>query len=128
VILDTSALLAVYFGEPERDEFLHKIGVAAVVGVGSPTLAETALVLASRVGEAGPRHLARLVERAGLVIVSFDASHWHVAAESWLRFGRGRHEAALNFGDCLTYATAHLAGRPLLCKGGDFAKTDLVLA
>jgi ribonuclease VapC len=128
VILDTSAILAVFFREPEGDAFLEKIGAAPVVGVGAPTLAESAIVLAARLGEAGPRQLARLVERAGLVVVSFELPHWQVAAEAWLRFGKGRHEAALNFGDCLAYATARLAGEPLLCKGDDFAKTDLALA
>lgn len=127
MILDTSAILAVFFREPERDEFLRKIGSAAIVGIGSPTLAESAIVLAARVGEAGPRQLARIVERAGLVVISFDPPHWQLAVDAWLRFGKGRH-AGLNFGDCLAYATATLAGQPLLCKGEDFANTDLALA
>jgi ribonuclease VapC len=128
VILDTSAILAVFFREPERDDFLHRIGAAPVVGVGAPTLVESAIVLAARLGEAGPRQLARIVERAGLVVISFELAHWQLAAEAWLRFGRGHHPAALNFGDCLAYATARLAGQPLLCKGDDFSKTDLMLA
>jgi ribonuclease VapC len=128
VILDTSAILAVFFGEPEREELLDKIGAAAVVGVGAPTLAETAIVLAARLGERGPRQLARIVERAGIVVISFEPPHWPLAAEAWLRFGRGRRPAALNFGDCLAYATARLAGRPLLCKGDHFSRTDLELA
>jgi ribonuclease VapC len=128
VILDTSAILAVVFREPERDDFLKKIGAAAVVGVGAPTLAEAAIVLGARLGEAGPRHLQRIVERAGIVVASFEPPHWHVAADAWLRFGRGRHPAALNFGDCLAYATARIAGRPLLCKGDDLPRTDLELA
>ena len=128
MILDTSAILAVFFCEPERDEFLRKIGAATIVGVGAPTLAETAIVLAARLGSAGPRQLDRIAERAGLVVISFDAPHWQVAVEAWLRFGKGHHPAALNFGDCLTYATARLAARPLLCKGDDFARTDLALA
>ena len=128
MIVDTSAVLAVFFREPERDEFLRKIGGAAVVGIGAPTLAETAIVLAARLGEAGPRRLATLVERASLVVIPFEAQHWQLAAEAWTRFGRGRHPAALNLGDCLTYATARVAGEPLLCKGDDFAQTDLALA
>jgi ribonuclease VapC len=128
VILDSSALLAILLGEAERHEFVHKIAAAPLVGVGAPTLAETAIVLAAKRGEAGPRELGSLVERAGLVVVSFEAPHWREAAEAWLRFGRGRHPAGLNLGDCLTYATARLSGRPLLCKGDDFAKTDLALA
>jgi ribonuclease VapC len=69
-----------------------------------------------------------MIERAGVVVISFDPPHSQLAIEAWLRFGRGRHPAGLNFGDCLAYATARLAGRPLLCKGDDFAKTDLALA
>jgi ribonuclease VapC len=128
MILDTSAVLAVFFREPERDELLRKIGAAPLVGIGAPTLAETAIVLAARLGEAGPAQLARLVERAGIVVVSFEPAHWRLALEAWIRFGRGRHPAGLNFGDCLAYATARHAGEPLLCKGDDFARTDLALA
>lgn len=128
MILDTSAILAVFFREPEADEFLHRIGAAPIVASGAPTLAETAIVLAARLGVEGPRQLARLVERVSLVVISFEPAHWQVATDAWLRFGRGRHPAALNFGDCLAYATARLAGLPLLCKGDDFSKTDLALA
>ena len=128
MILDTSAILAVLFREPERDTLLRKIGAATAVGVGAPTLAECAIVLGARLGEAGPRYLARMVERASIVVIPFDAAHWQVAAEAWFRFGRGRHEASLNFGDCLAYATARVAAQPLLCKGDDFSKTDLALA
>ena len=128
MIVDTSALLAIFFDEPERDEFLRKIGASEIVGVGAPTLAETAIVVGARLGEQGPRQLAQIVEQANLIVVPFDAPHWQVAAAAWLRFGRGRHEAALNLGDCLTYATARLAGRPLLFKGNDFSRTDLALA
>jgi ribonuclease VapC len=128
VIVDTSALLAIFFDEPDRDEFLQKIGASEIVGVGAPTLAETAMVVGTRLGDEGPRQLAQIVERADLIVVPFDGPHWQVAAAAWLRFGRGRHEAALNLGDCLTYATARLAGRPLLFKGDDFSRTDLALA
>ena len=128
MIVDASALLAIFFDEPERDEFLRKIGASEIVGVGAPTLAETAIVVGARLGEQGPRQLAQIVERANVIVVPFDAPHWQIAAAAWLRFGRGRHEAALDLGDCLTYATARMAGRPLLCKGDAFTRTDLALA
>jgi ribonuclease VapC len=128
VILDTSAILAIFFAEAERDDFLSRIGAAPLVGVGSPTLVETAIVLAGRFGEEGPRRLSRIVDRAGVVVIPFDVRHWEIAVEAWLRFGRGRHEAGLNLGDCFSYATSRLAGQPLLCKGDDFPKTDLALA
>ena len=128
MILDTSAILAVVFREPEQDEFLHKIGAAPIVGVGAPTLVETAIVLTARLGAEGQRMLSRLVELAGIVVISYEQPHVLLAFDAWLRFGRGRHPAGLNFGDCLAYATARFAQRPLLCKGDDFSKTDLALA
>jgi ribonuclease VapC len=128
VIVDSSALLAIFFDEPERDEFVVKIGAADVVGVGAPTLVETGIVIAARLGEAGPRLLTELVDQAQMVVVPFAEPHWRAAAAAWLRFGRGRHEAGLNLGDCLAYATARVAERPFLFKGGDFDKTDLVRA
>ena len=128
MILDTSAILAILFREPDEDYFLGKVGSAPMVGIGAPTLVETAIVLGARLGERAPTMLSAMVDRAGIVVVSFDPPHWQLATDAWLRFGRGRHPAALNFGDCLAYATARLANRPLLCKGEDFSKTDLVLA
>ena len=128
MIVDSSALLAIFFDEPERDDFIGKIGAAEVVGVGAPTLAETGIVIAARLGEAGLRLLTELADQAQVVVIPFDQPHWHAAADAWLRFGRGRHEAALNLGDCLAYATARIADRPLLFKGDDFTKTDVVRA
>jgi ribonuclease VapC len=128
VILDASAIVAIVLRERDRDELLGKLESASTAGVGAPTLAETAIVLASRLGDEAPVDLARFVERAGLVVIAFGQLHWWTAAEAWLRFGKGRHPAALNFGDCLAYATAQVAAEPLLCKGDDFSKTDLALA
>jgi ribonuclease VapC len=128
VILDTSAILAILFDEPEREAFIEEIGAQTVVGVGAPTLTETSIVVTSRVGEAAGGHVTTFVERAAIVVVPFDAAHWRAAADAWLRFGQGRHQAGLNLGDCLSYATARVAGRPLLAKGDDFRRTDLSLA
>jgi len=128
VILDASAIVAIVLRERDRDELLDKLESASTAGVGAPTLEETAIVLASRLGDKAPVDLARFVERAGLVVIAFGQLHWWTAAEAWLRFGKGRHPAALNFGDCLAYATAQVAAEPLLCKGDDFSKTDLALA
>lgn len=72
--------------------------------------------------------LARFVEEAGLIVIPFEEEHWRAAADAFVRYGKGRDPAGLNFGDCMTYATAQLAGRPLLCLGEDFTKTDLPLA
>jgi ribonuclease VapC len=128
LILDTSAIVAIALREPGREQLLKKIGAAGDVGVGAPTLAETSIVLASRLGDSAPQWLERLVERTGTIVISFEREHWQRAAEAWLRFGRGRHAAALNLGDCYSYATAKVAARPLLCTGHDFPQTDLTLA
>ncbi|MGH3049422.1 MAG: type II toxin-antitoxin system VapC family toxin [Gaiellaceae bacterium] len=128
MILDTSAILAVLFDEPERAELVRKIGAADDVAVGAPTLVEASIVLSALAGEAGHAQLAGFVERVGAVVVAFGAAHWRSAADAWLRYGKGRHPAALNLGDCLAYAAAAVAAQPLLCKGDDFARTDLRLA
>ncbi len=128
MILDSSAILAVLFDEPEREDFLRRILDSPTVGVGTPTLVETSIVLSARLGDAASSVVAGWVERAGLVVISFDESHWSVAADAWLRYGRGRHPAALNLGDCLAYATAKMSDLPLLCKGNEFPQTDLSLA
>ena len=128
MILDSSALVAVVLDEPERLDLLAKIDAAETVGIGAPTLVEVGVVLAARQGDAAVDALEAIVAAAGAVVIDFGADHWQEALSAWRRFGRGRHPAALNFGDCLTYATARVAGEPLLAKGDDFAKTDIQLA
>ena len=98
---------------------------AELVAIGAPTLAETAIVLAAKLGEASRAILSRLVEDLDLIVLPFTAAQGREAREAFLRFGRGRHPAALNYGDCLTYATAKLAEQPLLFVGEDFGLTDL---
>lgn len=97
------------------------------LGVGAPTLTETGIVLQSRIGILGWTLLARLVEEADMVVVPFTDQHAAVAVDAYRRFGKGSHPAALNFGDCMTYAVARLSGEPLLHVGDDFTKTDLDL-
>ena len=128
MIVDTSAILAILFREPGFDTLVEKVLAARRAGVGAPTLAEASLVLASRLGGVAEGLLSRFVQQFGLTVVAFGDPHWRAAAEAFLRFGKGRHPAALNFGDCLSYAVAKLAHRPLLFKGDDFAKTDLAAA
>jgi len=127
VILDSSAVVAVLLGEPDHDWLVRRIGPAPVIGIGAPTLAETAIVLQARLGDQGRTLLSRFAEEAELTSVPFGEPHWRAAADAFRRFGKGRHRAALNFGDCMSYATARVAGDRLLCVGDDFAKTDLSL-
>jgi ribonuclease VapC len=125
MILDTSAVLAVVFKEPDYEEVLQKLSEATYLGIGTPTLAETGIVLNARIGARGKAILARLSQELALVEIPFGSLHWREAVEAYERFGRGRHPARLNFGDCLSYATAKLAGHPLLYVGNDFSKTDI---
>jgi ribonuclease VapC len=127
VIIDSSALVAILLAEPGRQVLLDHVAKAVIVGVGAPTLAETGIVLTARIGIAGRSLLARLLDEAGIETVPFTAAHWPIAVDAFARYGKGRHSAALNFGDCLTYATSRLAGRPLLCTGDDFPRTDLAV-
>jgi ribonuclease VapC len=121
-------MLVVLLGAPERDLFLAKIGAARHIRVGAPTLVETAIVLGRRWSLDAERHVTGFLDQAGGLVVSFERPHWLAAATAWSTFGKGRHPAQLNFGDCLAYATAKVAGEPLLSKGDGFARTDLELA
>jgi ribonuclease VapC len=128
VIVDSSALVAITFAEPGHQDLIAKLAGAPSAGIGTPTLTETGLVLASRLGR-DPRDLViRLLDEFSIEQVPFGDQHWREAVDAYLRFGRGRHKARLNFGDCLSFAVARLADEPLLCTGGDFPQTDLALA
>lgn len=127
MIVDSSAVVAILLREPGWESLLERLTADGVAGIGAPTLVETGIVLAARLGIAGKTLLARFVQEADLRVVAVGDEHWQVAIDAYLRFGKGRHRAALNFGDCLTYAVARLAGEPLLCVGDDFPQTDLLL-
>jgi ribonuclease VapC len=128
VILDSSAIVAILLDEPERAHLLARIDTADVVGVGAPTLVEAGIVLSARLGRDASTVLDRFVVTIEAEVVPVTAAHWGEALGAWARFGRGRHPAALNLGDCLAYAVARVAQRPLLAKGDDFPQTDLELA
>jgi ribonuclease VapC len=128
VILDSSAIIAIILKEPGHARLQEQLAMAATPRVAAPTLVETAMVLCARLGPAGKSLLARFVVEADLEVVDFTAEHWTVAADAFIRYGKGRHRAALNFGDFLTYAVTKLSGTTLLCTGNDFPETDLELA
>ncbi len=128
MILDSSAIVAVVLQEPGYERLLAEMTAAASLGVGAPTLVEAGIVLSARLARDARGILARFATESAMQTIEFTEAHFGVAVGAWLRFGRGRHPAGLNFGDCLSYATARLAGQPLLCTGDDFSKTDLDLA
>ncbi len=125
MIVDSSALLGIVFKEAGHEELLAKIRSAAAVAAGAPTLAETGIVLAARLGESSRGLLERLLDEIGVEEIPFGEIHWREAVDAFRRYGKGRHPAALNFGDCLTYAVCSLAGDALLFTGDDFSHTDL---
>jgi ribonuclease VapC len=128
MILDTSAIVAISLKEPGFEELLEKLIDAPSVAVGVPTLTETAIVLSARVRQDARAFLARFLLEGSVSTVPFGDAHFSMAVDAWLRCGKGRHAAALDFGDCLSYATAKLAAESLLCTGDDFPMTDLELA
>lgn len=128
MIVDTSALLAIVFKEPGYESLIDKLLAPGRKGMGAPTLAEAGLVLTGRLEGDADAQVSGILQQFEIVPVPFGERHWRAAVEAFRRFGKGRHPAALNFGDCLSYATAKLADRPLLFVGEDFSKTDLQAA
>jgi ribonuclease VapC len=127
MVIDTSALAAVFFGEPERQKFLGEIASAPTLLISAATVLETGIVLEARNGDAAGREFDLFLIRAKFQIVPVDAEQTELARSAWRKFGKGRHPAALNFGDCFSYALAKWAGEPLLAKGTDFAVTDVAM-
>ena len=126
--LDTSAIIAILFGEHGHLDLIDRILTASGVRVAAPTLVETSMVFASRRKTPAANEVRALVHELGVTIVPFGEREWHAAADAFLRFGRGRHKAALNFGDCLSYAAAANADDSLLFVGDDFSQTDITPA
>lgn len=128
MIVDSSAIVAIVLQEPGFEAVLERLTTGVSSAIGTPTLTETAIVLSARLRFDARALLARLVVEADIETVPFGDRHYGAAVDAWLRYGKGRHAAALNFGDCLSYALAKLAEAPLLYVGEDFAKTDIVAA
>ena len=128
MIVDASALVAIVVREPGYEAIVAKLEGSLSTGVGTPTLVETGIVLTARLRRDARAIVAGLVREFGMVEVPFGEAHAREALRAYLLFGRGRHAANLNFGDCLAYAVASLAGEPLLFAGADFAATDLQVA
>jgi ribonuclease VapC len=127
MVLDTSAVLAILLGEPEATEFAAAIEAAAPRLMSAATLLEASIVVEARKGPDGSRDLDLFIYRAGVEIVPVDFEQAEVARLAWRTYGKGRHPAGLNYGDCFAYALAKTRGSALLCKGDDFSRTDLAL-
>ncbi len=125
MVVDTSALLAVLFGEPEADRIARSIAADPRRLASAFTVLEAAIVVEARKGEPGGRELDLLLHRIDLESVPLTASHVEVAMDAWRRFGKGKHPANLNIGDCCAYALSRISGEPMLFKGEDFGMTDI---
>jgi ribonuclease VapC len=123
--LDTSAVVAVIRGEPEKLEFIELIEQAPRLLMSSVSVLEATIVLEGRKGEAGRFDLDSFLRKASIEIIPFDHEQLIEAREAFRRFGKGRHRAGLNFGDCASYALAQWSNEPLLFKGTDFSATDV---
>jgi ribonuclease VapC len=126
MVFDTSALLAILLDEPERRAFTEAIEAAEGRLLSAASFVETSMILESRHGAEGVRALDRLLAAASIEVVEVDLAQAAAAREAFRRFGKGRHPAGLNFGDCFSYALAKSRGEPLLFKGQDFARTDIL--
>jgi ribonuclease VapC len=125
MVIDTSALIAILQDEPERRSFNLAIESAETRLLSAASFVESSLVIEARVGPDGIRDLDLFVAKADINIEPVDIDQAYVARQAYSQYGKGRHPAGLNYGDCFTYALAKLSGEPLLFKGHDFSKTDL---
>lgn len=125
MVIDTSALLAILQDEAERRAFNEAIEAADSRSLSVASFVEASIVIEARYGAEGTRHLDRFIDRAGVTLVPVDVEQGKLARQAFSRFGKGRHEAGLNFGDCFAYALAQVLGEPLLHKGEDFTRTDI---
>ena len=125
MVIDSSALMAILRREPEEQDFRNAIKLASTRLLSASTRVETGIVVLGRAGEAGLEQMQALLENLRLETVPLSADHAGLAIDAFRRFGKGRHPAALNFGDCFSYALAKATGEPLLFKGDDFSQTDI---
>lgn len=128
MVLDSSAVVAILFDEPECRAFSEAIEADPRRLISAASLLESALLVEARRGEIAGRELDLLIHRAAVVTTPVDADQVEIARRAWRRYGKGRHRAGLSFGDCFAYALAAASGEALLFKGADFAATDVVAA
>ena len=125
MVVDTSAIVAILLDEPEAARFSDILGGHAQALMSAVTRVELSLVIEGRYGQPGRVDLEALLGQARIEVIPVSLHHADMAIEAFRRFCRGRHPAALNIGDCFSYALAKATDQPLLFKGGDFAQTDI---
>ena len=125
MVVDTSALIAILFGEPETESFVQALTDDPKKMISAFNALESAIVIEAKKGEAGGRELDLLLHRARIEIVALNVDQVEIALTTWRKYGKGKHPAGLNIGDCCAYALAKYSGEPLLFKGKDFSQTDI---
>jgi len=125
MVLDTSAVLAILQDEPERLKFSEALEDADIRSMSAASFVETSMIIESRYGSDGVRDLDLLIAKAAIVLEAVDVEQAHLARQAFRLYGKGRHAAGLNFGDCFSYALARFCAEPLLFKGKDFSRTDI---
>jgi len=125
MIVDSSAILAILFNEGDADRYARAIADAEACRISAANFVEVAIVVEAQTKASGSRQFDAFFRRAGIVIEPVTEEHAHLARQAYTDFGKGRHKAGLNFGDCFAYALAKATGEPLLFKGEDFKKTDI---
>ena len=125
MVIDTSAVIALLLGEPEAKGLAEAIADDPKRLISALSALETSIVIEARKGESGGREFDLLLHRAQITIVSMDPDQYEIARLAWRTYGKGRHPAGLNIGDCCSYALAKHSGESLLFKGDDFSQTDI---
>ena len=125
MVVDTSAVIAILFGEPETESFVRVLADDPKKMISAFNALESAIAIEARKGEAGGRELDLLLHRARIEIIALNGDQVELALTAWRKYGKGNHPAGLNIGDCCAYALAKYSGEPLLFKGKDFSQTDI---
>ncbi|CAH1657962.1 type II toxin-antitoxin system VapC family toxin [Chelatococcus asaccharovorans] len=128
MIIDTSAMVAILYREDEAKDFVQRIHDADVIRISVANYVELSMVIENQLGPEGMRQAEAFFRRAGITIEPVTIEHGELARQALLDFGKGRHKAGLNYGDCFAYALAKATGGPLLFKGNDFSQTDIAAA
>ena len=125
MVVDTSAVIAILFNEPETESFVRALADDSKKMISAFNALESAIVIEAKKGEAGGRELDLLIHRARIEIISLNGDQVELALTAWRKYGKGNHPAGLNIGDCCAYALAKYSGEPLLFKGKDFSQTNI---
>lgn len=128
MVVDTSAIMAILQMESDASDLVRLIDAAPVRLISAVSVLEAGILAEARKGAEGAQHLDAFLHQAALDIIAFDADQVSFARDAFRRYGKGRHSAGLNFGDCAAYALARFSGEPLFFKGNDFGQTDLAIA